>query len=181
MDGKYAFSLSEAALLKEGIASGKEIDTATLKGLKEASSLDKAYSNTLRYVTIRLRSEWEVRTYLERKQVDEPVIDNIFKRLKHLGLLNDEAFAKSWVDNRILLKSVSRRRLQLELRQKRVNQDIIDAALSVPEIDERQALRELAIKKRSKYPDNNKLMQYLARQGFGYDDISSVIEQLKSD
>lgn len=181
VDGVYAFSLSESALLNEGIASGKEIDAASLKSLKEASGADKAYGNALRYVAIRLRSEWEVRTYLERKQVDEPVISNILDRLRHFDLLNDEVFARAWIDNRLLLKSVSRRRLQLELRQKHVRQDIIDAALSSSRIDERQSLQELALKKRSKYPDKNKLMQYLARQGFGYDDISSVLGQLEDD
>ena len=30
-------------------------------------------------------------------------------------------------------------------------------------------------KKRSKYPDEQKFMQYLARQGFGYDAIKSAL------
>jgi len=40
-------------------------------------------------------------------------------------------------------------------------------------------LRELIAKKRqqSRYQDKLKLMQYLSRQGFGYGDIKTVLEE----
>lgn len=175
VDGKYAFSLSEAELLRQGLASGQEFDQHRLDELKETSGNDKAYGNALRYVAMRPRSEWEVTTYLKRKDVDEPVVVQIMDRLRSVGLLSDEAFAKAWIANRRLLKSVSKRRLMQELKQKHVPGQVIDRALTEDEGDERDALRELVAKKRSKYADQTKLMQYLARQGFGYDDIKSVL------
>jgi SOS response regulatory protein OraA/RecX len=59
----------------------------------------------------------------------------------------------------------------------RVPESIIDQAMREDETDERQTLRELVEKKRSRYPDKIKFMQYLARQGFGYDDIKSVLNE----
>ncbi|HEY5668287.1 MAG TPA: RecX family transcriptional regulator [Candidatus Saccharimonadales bacterium] len=175
VDGKYSFSLSESELLGQGLASGQELDAQRLSELKEASGNDKAYGNALRYVALRPRSEWELRTYLKRKNVEEPVADTIMERLQRIGLLDDQAFATAWVTNRRLLKSVSKRRLALELKQKHVPETIIDQVLREDETDERDALRELVAKKRRKYTDQTKLMQYLARQGFGYDDIKTVL------
>lgn len=175
VDGKYSFSLGESELLSQGLASGQELDVQRLQELKEASGNDKAYGNALRYVAMRPRSEWELRMYLKRKSVDEPVADTIVERLRRVGLLDDQAFASAWVANRRLLKSVSKRRLALELKQKHVPEAIIDQVLHEDETDERDALRELVAKKRGKYADQTKLMQYLARQGFGYDDIKTVL------
>ena len=180
VDGKYSFSLSEGALLDQRLASGQELDEQQLKELKEASGNDKAYGNALRYVAMRPRSEWELRDYLRRKDVDEPVAQVIVERLRHVGLLDDLGFARAWVANRRLLKATSVRKLRLELKQKHVAEDIIDQVLAEDQTDERDTLRQLAAKKRGRYPDDIKLMQYLARQGFGYDDIKVVLGELNS-
>lgn len=180
VDGDYAFSLSESGLIESRIVSGQELEAADLERLKKAAGLDKAYGNALRYVAMRARSEWEVITYLQRKDIDKPAAEQIIGRLKAVGLLSDETFATTWVANRRLLKSVSKRRLIQELRQKQVPAEIIDRALAEDETDERDALRDLVAKKRhmTKYQqDPMKFMQYLARQGFGYDDIKTVLAE----
>lgn len=176
VDEKYAFSLSESGLIESRLASGQELTTAQLADLKKTSGLDKAYGNALRYVAMRPRSEWELRDYFRRKGADATVAEFVATKLRPLGLLDDLAFAKAWVANRRLLKSTSQRRLRMELQQKHVASDIVDQVLAEDETDERTVLREIIEKKRSHYPDNRKFMQYLARQGFGYDDIKSALE-----
>ncbi|MGH3054920.1 MAG: RecX family transcriptional regulator, partial [Gaiellaceae bacterium] len=133
VDGKYSFSLSEAALLSERLAGGQEIDKVRLDELKKTSGADKAYGNALRYVAMRPRSVWEVQTYLRRNQVDEPVAEDIIGRLESVGLLDDVAFAQAWVANRRLLKSVSKRKLKLELQQKRLPESVISQAMQEDE------------------------------------------------
>jgi regulatory protein len=181
IDGVYICSLSESGLLSEGLHVGQALTSSEVSALKKTSGADKAYGNALRYVAIRLRSEWELRTYLQRKQVDEPVADTIIARLKKVQLLDDLAFARAWVANRRTLKSISKRKLQMELAQKHVPETIAREALSEDVVNERDALRELAQKKHARYPDRNKFMQYLARQGFGYDDISHVLAEIKDN
>jgi SOS response regulatory protein OraA/RecX len=80
-----------------------------------------------------------------------------------------------------LLKSVSRRHLLQELRAKHIADDIAQQVLAEDETDELQTLRELVNRKRqqTRYQDELKLMQYLARQGFQYDDIKSVLHEEK--
>ena len=177
VDGKYAFSLSESGLISGGLVSGQELDAAELKRLKKAAGLDKAYYNSLRYVAMRPRSEWEMQMYLKRKDADQATADEVIRRLRDLNMLSDLDFARSWIANRRLLKSTSKRRLRLELMQKHVPNDLIDEALDEHATDERQPLRELVEKKRRRYPDRLKFMRYLASQGFNYDDIKSVIDE----
>lgn len=176
VDGVYAFSLSESGLIASRLASGQEIDAAELKKLKQAAGLDKAYGNALRYVAMRPRSEWELADYFKRKGVDEDAARQITQRLRELDLLSDLAFARAWVASRRLLKATSKRRLVLELKQKHVPDEIITEVLAEDETDERTVLKALIEKKRRRYPDDQKLMQYLARQGFGYDDIKAALQ-----
>jgi regulatory protein len=94
--------------------------------------------------------------------------------------LNDEAFARAWIENRRLLKPISLRRLTQELRQKHLSNDVIEQVLAEDETDELETLRELVAKKQlqSKYRDNElKFMQYLARQGFNYGDIKQALQK----
>ena len=181
VDGAFAFGLSESALIAHRLASGQEIDASQLSALKDAASTDKAYGNALRYVVMRPRSLWEMRTYLRRKKVDEPVAESIIEKLLNLDLLGDEKFAEAWVANRRLLKATSKRRLRQELQQKQIASSIIDKVLLEDEVDERSVLAELVAKKQARYPDRNKFMQYLARQGFSYEDIKSVLDAQEED
>lgn len=177
VDEKYAFSLSADALLEEGLASGKEIDEPQLKAYKKLSADDKAYNLALAYVIRRLRSRWELTDYFRRKSYDKALASQIMDKLKHLDLVDDKKFAEAWIRNRRLLKPVSQRRLVAELRQKRIAEEIIEQALAEDETDERSVLHELIARKRkqTRYRDPQKLMAYLARQGFSYDDIKTAL------
>ncbi len=179
VDGAYVFSLSEAALLESGLASGVELSAADLKRWKQESADDKLYSAALRYAAMRLRSAWEMEAYLQRKKASPALASKILNKLSNINLINDEAFARAWAANRRLLRPTSKRKLQQELRAKHVPDEVIDLTLSEQETDgEQTALRELIAKKRNltKYKaDPLKLMQYLARQGFAYDDIKTAL------
>lgn len=179
IDGKYAFSLGESALIESRITSGKELDANQLKAYKKLSSDDKAYGNALRYAAMRPRSIGEMGDYFRRKQIEQPVADHILNKLSRVGLLDDAAFARSWVANRRLLKPTSRRKLALELQQKHVAPEIIDEVLVEDrnEVDERETLRKIVERKRARYADTRKFMAYLARQGYSYDDIKAVLDE----
>ena len=183
VDGKYAFSLSADSLLSAGLVNGQELDEAELQVYKKLSSDDKAYGLALEYVVRRMRSEGELKDYFRRKKYEPELADYILSKLKQAGYVDDMEFAKRWVENRRLLKATSTRRLQLELRQKNVSSDIIQAVLAEDETDERQVLRELVAKKRkqSRYQDDQKLIAYLVRQGFNYDDIKLTLGMIRTD
>jgi regulatory protein len=177
VDGKYAFSLSADALLAERLVAGQQLDTEQLKTYKKLSADDRAYGLALSYLARRQRSRYELTDYFQRKGYEDALQQQIMQKLERLGLVDDEKFAEAWVRNRRLLKPASKRRLIQELRQKRITDEVIERVLTEDETDERMVLHDLIIRRRrqSKYQDDLKLMQYLARQGFSYEDIKSSL------
>lgn len=180
VDGSYSFSLSESALINQGLASGQELTKERLDELTQASADDKVYNLALRYVAMRLRSEWEVVQYLRRKSVSPETSAVVLQRLRELGFIDDSAYARAFVRDKQAIKPMSTRALKLALATKRVSQTDIAAALTDEDYDETAMLKELISKKRrqTKYQDDTKLMQYLARQGFGYDQIKRALSAI---
>ncbi|HSX44995.1 MAG TPA: regulatory protein RecX [Candidatus Saccharimonadales bacterium] len=177
VDDKYSFSLGESELIASGVHTGQELTKGELDKFKERSKLDKIYGLALNLVARRPRSEKELRDYLRRKKHDEDNSASIINKLKDHKLLDDNDFAHRWVENRRLLKPISKRRLIQELRQKGISSETIDQVLAEDETTDRETLKDLIERKRrqTKYRDDTKLMQYLARQGYSYDDIKSVM------
>lgn len=200
IDDAYSFSLSDYQLVSSGIRVGKEFSASELKEFIQESQFGKAYERALNYVMIRPRSEREIHDYLVRtflypkpkmftdktgqrrvkkQAVDKPsvqiMIERVMKRLHEKGYINDEAFAKAWIQSRQLTKQCSTRKLQQELIIKGIDTNIIATLLQNNEETEAENLRTLIIKKRklTRYQDNVKLTQYLLRQGFNYEDIKS--------
>lgn len=178
IDNKYSFALSESGLLSSGIKAGLEINKEELEKLKENSHLDKAIYRVLDLISRRPRSRWEIADYLKRKSYEPEEIEYVLNQLYEKGYINDEDFARRWVENRRLLRATSKRRLTLELKQKRIEDQIIDKVLSEDITNEQEILVELIDKKRkqTRYQDKQKLIQYLIRQGFNYGDIKTVID-----
>lgn len=179
VDDKFAFGLSELGLINSGIKIGTELTEQRLKELKSEADTDKLYNRAIGLLARRPRSAWELRDYLKRKKVETGQADTILNTLSMRGYVNDEDFARRWVENRRLLKPISKRKLTIELKQKRISDEIIQRVLSQDEADELEVLKKLVIKKRTqtRYQDDKKLMQYLAGQGFGYVDIKSALEE----
>ena len=174
VDEKYAFSLGQNQLLDTRLHVGLEIDQPRLAELKKLSDYGKLHDRILRYVLLRPRSEREVLDYCRRKQFDMEACGQVIEKLTRLGYLNDASFVRAWVESRQLGKAMSQRALRLELKRKGITDELITQALSEKAYDETAALRALITKKSrlSRYQhDPQKLMQYLARQGFAYDDI----------
>lgn len=178
VEGKYAFSLSESALLESKLASGQELSKEQVHEFKKLSADDKLYNQTLRYVAMRPRTRWEIEFYLQRKQASPARINIILNKLSIIGLIDDERLAQMFVNDRRLLRPASRRKMLADLRKKHVADTTIQKVLGTDTRDEMTALAEVIKRKRrqSKYQDDLKLMQYLARQGFNYDDIKHGLQ-----
>lgn len=180
VDGKFSFGLSESGLIDSGLKLGQELSSEELDQLKDTAQVDKLYNRLLDLIMRRPRSRWEIEDYLKRKKQEPEHMQDVIARLEDRGFINDTDFATRWVDNRRLLKPTSQRKLTLELKQKRISDEIIRQVLADDATDEREVLRTEIIKKRrqSRYQDDQKLIAYLARQGYRYDDIKAVLAEI---
>ena len=179
VDDKYVFSLSEIALLDSKLVNGQELTAVKVREFKKLSGEDKLYNQTLRYVAMRLRSRWEIEQYLSRKQASPALIEQILNKLSNISMIDDAKFAEAFVSSRRLLRPAPRRKIIAELRQKHVTGEVIEQVVGNDSSDEQAALLAVIERKRrqNKYQDDLKLMQYLARQGFGYSDIKSALNK----
>lgn len=177
IDGGYAFSLSESALLDSQLTVGQELSSKEVEQYKLTSADDKLYALALRYAAIRPRTAWEVQTYLERKHASPDLIKTLLNKLSNVHLIDDAAVARAFVHDRQLLRPASRRKITFELRKKHIPEGEIEAALSG--VDDSQALTNVIAAKRrqSKYRDETRLMRYLATQGFSYGDIKTALAE----
>lgn len=183
VDEKYAFSLSETALLENKLASGQELTAEQVAEYKQKSSDDKLYNLALRWAALRPRGEGEARDYLKRKEAPAPLAEQITNKLKELGLVNDQQLAEAYIRDSQVLRPAPRRKISAKLKQKRVPEEVINITLDEVGHDEHAVLREVITKKRrqNKYQDDEKLMAYLARQGFNYSDIKDALAEEKSN
>ena len=194
VDGKYKFSLDIYQLGDLGIKVGKEYSEGELAEIENESQFGKLYMRALEYCLMRPHSAREVKDYLWRKTrsskyktrdgqikdregATQANADRTFNRLVERGYINDEKFAKFWVENRNQTKGTSRRKLTAELRSKGVDASVIDEVLTGSDRSDDDELRKMLAKKRSKYADDQKLIAYLARQGFSYEDIKIALSE----
>jgi regulatory protein len=173
IDGKYSFSLSEAELIDLSLRVGQELETKDIDKLNSEVVYGNARNQCFKLLSYRARSTGEIRDYLKRKKYENEIIDRVVDFLTDRAFLNDEQFARQWIDNRLSIKQSSVRQIKMELRQKKVSSDIIDKVITDLPIDESKILEQLIAKKRTqpKYQEDIKLMQYLGRKGFSYDKI----------
>jgi len=188
VDGKYRFSLDSYQLIELGIKVGKTFEEAELITLEQESQFGKVYARALEYCLMRPHSAREVRDYLYRKTrpkrekmgelkpgVSTEITSRVFDRLSDKKYIDDVKFARYWVENRSISKGTSFRKLKSELCAKGVNSKIIDEVLGDTERDDKTEMQKIIAKKRARYPDNQKLIAYLARLGFDYDDIKQAL------
>ena len=188
VDGKYRFSLNTYQLVELGVKVGRNYDDAELVVLEQDSQFGKLYGRALEYCLMRPHSAREVKDYLYRKTrpsrsrngelrpgVTSEITLRVYDRLVEKGYIDDTKFTKYWVENRSLAKGVSSRKLISELRAKGVSGEIIEQSLSETERNDSEEIQKIITKKRLHYPDNQKLIAYLARQGFNYDEIKKAL------
>ncbi len=180
LDGKFAFGL--ARIVAARLSIGQELDEAAVARLQGLDDAEMAYERALRFLAPRPRSEAEVRRRLKQQKIVPALIDGVIDRLRAASLLDDQAFANYWVENRAAFRPRSERVLRAELRQKGLPDEAVRAALS--ETDDNAAAYSLALRRARRlaglqYNDfRRRLGDYLARRGFNFDTIEPVVERV---
>lgn len=182
LDGGSAFSLSLAVAAEAGLHKGQTLSIPEIERLKSTDQLHRSLNSALRYMSPRPRSEVEIRTRLSRHGFDTETIQKVLAELKKQGLVDDVAFAQFWRENRENFRPRSRRFMELELKQKGVDAEII--AEATIDVDDNQGAYRAAQKKARSlsgldYPSFRKRMgSFLKRRGFDYELINHIIDRI---
>lgn len=182
IDGEFAFGLPaiEAARLRVG----QSLTDAEIARLREVDAEARAFDDLARFLGYRPRSVAESRRYLEERGVPGAIVDRVIDRARAAGYLDDAAFARFWIENRLRFRPRGERALRHELFIKGVPPEVVDEALKRMEIDEAVAAREVlmareAAWRRLDWPTfRQRAGALLARRGFDYDTIADVLREV---
>ena len=172
IDGRFAFGLAaiEAARLRRD----QQLSDEEIVALQDRDEAHKAHESALRYLDYRPRSIDEIRRHLKGKGFEPDVIDEVVERLADVGLLDDRAFARYWLENRADFRPRGERALRQELRLKGVSDDVIAEALSEGHSEDEAAYRAAVAQARQVRTADpvefrRKMEAHLVRRGFSYD------------
>jgi regulatory protein len=133
----------------------------------------------LNYLSYSPSSEAELHSHLLESDFAETTVDEVLHRLREVGLVDDEAFARYWVDNRARFRPRGKRMLVQELRQKDVALDVIETALTeYDEVAAAQHVAEEQARRLAHLPPEvfrRRLWDRLMRRGFSPDIIHEVL------
>jgi len=151
------------------------------------NNFEKFYNKALEFLSYRTRSEKEVRDKLKLKQAEPEVIEKVISKLKEKRFINDEEFARQWIENRERFRPRSLRLIKLELRQKGIEDEIIERIISNDEFlisNDLEQAKKLVEKRIGKVRDlprqeiYQKLGRFLASKGFNWDTIKKAIDEI---
>lgn len=147
---------------------------------------NRAKDHALRLLEIRGRSVREIRDKLMTKGAARADTDKVIADLTELGLLNDEKFARDWVDSRRRLKPMGPARIRAELTKKGIARDIVEQALAdfARDADQESLALSLAEKKMHSWRGLereriiNRMSGFLSRRGFSARTINNVLKKV---
>jgi regulatory protein len=151
----------------------------------------RTFQRAAKLLAAKARSIAELRErLLEGRGVTDNVVEEVIARLKEYGYLDDERFALSYASLKVKQRPIGRRRLQQNLKMKKVNNEVADKALdSVYAETSEEELIDRAIEKRIRLRGQPKtrleaksLFDHLLRQGFAFELVSDKVHTvIKAD
>jgi regulatory protein len=116
LDGQFAFSLEDEIAAR--LSPGCYLSDPEIAELQRRDSLHRVYSAALVLLSYRPRSVAEVRRRLLQKGHDPVLLEEVLEQLQGQKILNDEDFARFWVENRQSHRPRGSRALRAERRSR---------------------------------------------------------------
>lgn len=183
VDFNYCFSADYEDIIALGIIQDKEIDDCNLQEYIYKCQFNKAYNKALRLLSIKQRSEYDIRAKLKTQSYNQSIIDEVVIKLKELNYVNDNEFARLWVEDKQRFKPMGSKRLAKELSCMGVDKEIINKTISSSNCDDLKSAVDILNKKLKSitsdmkdYKWYNKLLRYLLYRGIQYDTAYKAID-----
>lgn len=158
-----------------------QIDDEMFNKIILKNNFYKNYYKAILLIKKRLRSELEIREYLNKQECD--YCEEIIEKLKNIKLIDDYRFAKAYVNDKVNLSSMGSFKIKTNLEKLGINNYIIEDVIS--EINEDVFIERInkIIDKKIKSSNytglvlKNKLYSYLINLGYSKDLISQILEK----
>ncbi|RAP30031.1 hypothetical protein C2W64_02586 [Brevibacillus laterosporus] len=184
LDNEFAFEVHEEVFIKYHLMKGTEVDSNFYAEVLRADQENRAYLAAINYLSYRPRSSMEVERYLVGKEFSSELAESMVEKCTQEGYLNDELFAKKWVEERLRLKPRGTYMLKMELKQKGIAPSLIEKVLGriayEQELDVARSLLRGKLARKTGPIDQkteHKLLQFLLRKGFSH----SLVQQVRNE
>lgn len=184
LDNGTVIDIYEDVIIKNNLLYKKDIDIELLNQIENDNEYQKVYDMALKYIMVRLRSVNEIKVYLRKKNISLEVIDAVVDKLIKNNFLNDDNFARAFIQDKLNFTSMGKYKLINELSILKVDNEIIDKYVNDISDDvwcERiDKLINKYLKSKHKYSGNvlkNKIYMYLVNLGY---DKSLVVNILNN-
>jgi regulatory protein len=194
VDGDFAFGISADLRFEKRLETGQLISDKQSQALIAADQVERLVNKAFKFLSYRPRSEKETRDHLlwkgrlrevkgelEKQKYGESV-EQAIRKLKKLKQLDDQEFAKWWVEQRSRFNPRGQIFLKKELQSKGVGKNIIDQVLNNNIETQVQLAMKAATKKvkscqkLDQHEFKTKLGQYLVRRGFNWEVTKKVVD-----
>ncbi|XGP78481.1 regulatory protein RecX [Actinokineospora auranticolor] len=120
------------------------------------------------------RTRLELAQALRRKEIPDDVAETVLDKFAAAGLIDDAAFAETWVRSRHAHRGLGRRALATELRRKGVDAEVVAEAVAAVDSDAEADRAAALVRKKLGTMRNlddqvkiRRLVAMLARRGYG--------------
>lgn len=191
IDGHIAATVSAELIGELGLRVGRRVDETEAARLSQAAARLEVFDKAVELLSVRARSVRDLTARLRRAGAGDDAIAGAVERLRGLGFLDDEAFARQLARSRVLSGGVSKRRIGVELQNRGIARDVADTAISETladvDLDEDGAARAAALKRLRALTAldpatrRRRLYAFLARRGYAPDVIARVLREVIGD
>jgi len=162
-----------------------QLDEWSMDEITYEDQIEKAFNRALHYLSFRMRSEFEVKKKLLDLEFGEAVILEAIVKLRRLGFLDDEAFSEALLQTQKNASNKGPKAIQQELQKKGVGKELQQQVLENYSEKEQFAVAKKLAERAARSNRNiapaqlkQKIQNALARKGFSFDLISSVMEEI---
>jgi regulatory protein len=157
------------------------------KPLKDPSSVDHGYEYAVFLLSLRMRTEGEVRAKMKKRGYQPEAIEGVIKILYEHEYLDDRKFAEVFLDNLKRFKYYGHQMIKQKMFQKKLDKNLIEEVLTeqlgledelaiARRFLEKEFPSYLADKAKFSYQDKQKIAHRLQARGFRGQVIAQVIK-----
>jgi regulatory protein len=185
---EFAFSVDENVLIKYQLKKGLELDEFSLMEIHYHDDIQKAYNSAISYLARRIRSEKEIKDHLLKKEMEEPVIQEVIHKLSEQRYIDDQEYAFAYVRTQINTTDKGPGLIRMELKERGIDQRFLENALKqYPfelQVEKSSILGEKFFQKNlkdSKRVLKQKLETLLVRKGYSFEIINITLSTFDTD
>ncbi len=182
---KENYKLYDDIIIKNGLLLKKEVSEKEMQKIVNENNLLKAYYESLKFLSIKLRTEKEIATYLKKKEYNSKEIEYALDRLSRDGYLNHQIYIEAYIHDMLNLYLVGEAKIQKDLITLGFREEEIAPYLAKIEhniyLDKinKYITKKLKANKKSENEFKRKTLNELINKGFNKNDVLSFLDKLE--